>query len=282
MSDRMKRIVVTPAGRKRYMELLLKHLKCQREAFDEWHLWLNTTVQEDINWMQSLIPTHSSFIKLINAPGSNPKEGNWNIHRFFPMYTDLNTVYLRLDDDVVWLEPDFLEKMFSRREEDKSSFLVSANVVNNAICSHLVSKSGVIRPCGYECMDHIGWKDPKYAEHVHRTFLNCVKIDALHSWKFNDKILEKGKRISINGISWRGDTFAKFRGQVGRDEEKWLTVEAPPSWGPVVVNGSAICVHFAFCTQRGHIDSTDLLHKYSELADQARIAYCEKCLRRTP
>lgn len=40
----MKRIIVTPAGRKRYMEILSSHLDKQRSDFDEWHIWQNTEI----------------------------------------------------------------------------------------------------------------------------------------------------------------------------------------------------------------------------------------------
>ena len=74
----MKRVIVTPAGRRRYLEVLSAHLAAQRSSFDEWHLWLNTTNQEDVDYCRALDAT------VIEPPGSMPHEGIHNIHRFFP------------------------------------------------------------------------------------------------------------------------------------------------------------------------------------------------------
>jgi len=41
-SQKPKCIVVTPAGRRRYLEKLVKCLELQKDDFDEWHLWENT------------------------------------------------------------------------------------------------------------------------------------------------------------------------------------------------------------------------------------------------
>jgi hypothetical protein len=50
----MKRVIVTPAGRRRYMSLLAGHLLKQRSSYDEWHIWLNTTDKEDIEFFKKL------------------------------------------------------------------------------------------------------------------------------------------------------------------------------------------------------------------------------------
>jgi hypothetical protein len=252
----VKRIIVTPAGRRRYVEILARHLSAQRSSFDEWHIWLNTTDHEDATYCRSL------EAKVIDPPDSRPHERNSNIYRFFAVDSCLpDAAYLRLDDDIVWMEPGFIDSMFSFREKS-DAFLVSANVVNNAICSHLHWKNGVAPECGYACMDDIGWKSSGYAEDVHRRFLSSD----LERWKFGTHRLPVNHRISINAISWLGAKFATFSGAVGVDEENWLTEQAPASLGDVVIHGRAVCVHFAFHTQRGHLDATDLLDCYRRVA----------------
>lgn len=251
----VKRIIVTPAGRRRYVEVLARHLAAQRSSFDEWHLWLNTENAEDIAFLRS------QDAVVIEPEGSNPGEALLNIHRFFPVDSrEPGALYLRLDDDVVWMEPGFIDSMFSYREKS-DAFLVSANVVNNAICSHLHWRFGVAPRCGYVCVDAEGWGNPLYAERVHRSFLSSD----LNSWKFPSWRMAVGERISINAISWTGDKFAQFGGAVGHDEENWLTEVAPASLGEVVIHGGAVCSHFAFHTQRAHLDSTNLLDTYRSM-----------------
>lgn len=37
----MKRIIVTPAGRERYLEVLLNNMIKCKDEFNEWHLWID-------------------------------------------------------------------------------------------------------------------------------------------------------------------------------------------------------------------------------------------------
>ena len=56
-----------------------------------------------------------------------------NIFRFFKYASDPNSVYIRLDDDVLYLEPNFCKKMFNFRIENKEPFVVFGNIINNAV-----------------------------------------------------------------------------------------------------------------------------------------------------
>jgi hypothetical protein len=86
----------------------------------------------------------------------------------------------------------------------------------------------------------------------------------LDKFRFSGKwILTQYERVSINCISWRGEEFKLFDGNVGRDEEAWLSVEKPKEiQRPNCIFGEFVCVHYAFHTQRERIDSTDILSQY--------------------
>jgi len=171
----MKRIVVTPAGRRRYLELLFKHLAAQKSDFDEWQLWMNTSQVADIGFAERLAARHD-WITTVYLPAYGPTETNYNIHKFFPgQAADPEAVYVRLDDDVVWLDPAFLKTMFTYRLANPEPFLVYGNIINNAVTSFLHQHGGNIttnKVVGYKCMDEVGWKDPAFAEALHRAFLD--------------------------------------------------------------------------------------------------------------
>ena len=264
---RMRRVVVTPTGRKRYLELLYRHLRAQRDEFDSWELWLNTGVPEDVAYAEHLADTEP-WIALVRRDDLDPRhfcEGG-NIFRFFER-CEPDSVYLRLDDDVVYLSPGFVRDMFEFREAHPEYYLVYANIINNAIIAHLHKRAGRVwypaEPM-YQCMDSVGWKDPAFAETLHRAFLADATAGNEARWKLDDWILwpAYGERVSINCISWIGSP-----GPVGQDEEQWLSVDYPASQGwKNVIHGGAICSHFAFFTQRDHLDATDLLARYAALA----------------
>lgn len=261
------RIVVTPAGRGRYLDLLLAHLAAQKDAFDEWHLWVNTAVVKDIGWAERTAARHE-WVKCVYLDDyPHPPPDSRNIHLFFPEdAVDPESAYLRLDDDVVYLEPGCVSRIFEYREAHPEPFLVYANTVNNAVCTWLHQHGGLVVPsgkrAGYACVDDVGWKDPAFAQEVHEAFLT----DRAPFKGFGTWVLSDHERVSINAVSWLGRDFAEFDGLVGEHEEMWLSVEKPRALKRTcVILGDALCCHFAFHTQRAHLDASDVLDKYRAL-----------------
>ena len=145
-----------------------------------------------------------------------------------------------------------------------------ANTVNNAISSHLHQRFGAIDSslglAGYHCMDDIGWRVPRFAEHAHRSFLRSYEDGLSERFIFPDWVLFYFERYSINCFSFFGSDFSSFGGRVGQDEEQWLSVEYPREKGRMnVICGNAVVAHFAFHTQREYLDRTDLLHRYTAI-----------------
>lgn len=274
----MRRIVVTPAGRERYLSVLSAYVQqAQREgSIDEWHLWLNTNVPSDVAYIRGLAGL-GDWVRVVELPEPVREVSNANISRFFPHAADPDCVYVRLDDDIVYLEPGFFDTLIGFRVAHPAPFLVYGNIVNNAVISHLHQRNGRFRyPLlgGYNCTDPIGWGDPRFAETVHRAFLADVRAGRLDLWhrSFSAWHCMNHERVSINCISWLGREFARFGGRVGADEEQWLSVDKPSSLGSHshnVICGAAVASHFAFFTQREHLDATDLLSQYRALAQQA-------------
>lgn len=264
----LRRIVVSPVGRRRYVELLYRHLLAQRDSLDEWHLWLNTCDEQDICYLRTLAARHPEWI-IIQESRVRP-DGIFTIHTFFPECADPACVYLRLDDDVVWLQAGFLDEMFGFRQNNRGHFLVYANIINNSIISHMQQRMGNIDMrhgyIHYDSFDPVGLKDSKFAEYLHRSFIRAVQDGSDRKWRFDTWILRRFERVSINCISWLGSEFAKFHGRVGGDEENWLSCHKPSEMNVAnAINGRALCAHFAFGAQRDHLDRTDVLERYREI-----------------
>lgn len=98
-------IVVTPAGRKKYLSILASYILSEN-LIDEWQLWVNTTNIDDINFMEELKRKYSK-IKLIYS--KNKIQGNLSIGQFFKYTVDPSSIYIRVDDDVVFFEENFLK-----------------------------------------------------------------------------------------------------------------------------------------------------------------------------
>lgn len=259
-------VIVTPAGRERYLCLLYEHLKRQRDEFDRWQLWLNTHVASDIEYIETLGKTND-WIDVVRPDKPVTAVDNNNIHQFFKFARDPDTTYVRLDDDVVYLCPGFVRTLRDYRREHPKPFLVFGNIVNNAVVSHLHQRNMAIdyapAKCGYACTDNVGWKDPHFAYAVHDAFLKDLEKGSADRWhrSFRAWHLWDYERVSINCISWLGSDMPE---RVDKDEEKFLAVDHPKIIGrPNVILGAAVCAHFGFYTQRAHLDATDVLQRYA-------------------
>src|ERR1700752_85224 len=100
----MKIVSVVPAGRKRFLEILCQYILKNRHVLDEHHFWLNTTNDEDRNFIFWMANKHPDFFKVITV-NLDDVEGDYcnsNITKFYEQENDIDTVYLRLDDDICW------------------------------------------------------------------------------------------------------------------------------------------------------------------------------------
>jgi hypothetical protein len=267
-----KRVVVTPAGRRRYLCILAAHLACQINEFDIWRVLVNTNVTEDLEWCRETAARYS-WVELVELPGGVASVSSDKIDDFLPSAAAPNEVYVRLDDDVVWLEPGFLRTMFEYREAHPDPFLIYANIINNAIIAHIHHRNrrfAWVPAPGYACMDPVGWKDPFFAEALHEAFLPDAERGDVSSWKssFSEWECSTFERVSVNAVAWFGTAMNEslpVRGGYG--EEHYLSVLRPREIGaPNVIISGAVCVHFAFHPQRQHLDGTGLLTRYEALA----------------
>jgi hypothetical protein len=259
--------LVIPAGRKRYMELLIKYL-LREPGWDFLSIWVNTINEDDISYLKSL-PNLDSRIKLSYAKEHEPN-GNKSIGQFYKECVDCNTVYIKLDDDICYVEPGMVEKLALFRVNNPEFFIVSPIMINNALISYLLQILGKIKlnsAITANCFDRIGWANPLFAEQLHNLFLAKLKQNNLDYFKFTSRPIALN-RFSINCISWMGEEFNKFGGIVpySVDEEEFLSVTKPSQLGKSnCFFGESIVSHFSFYTQREHLDNSGLLEKYKSL-----------------
>lgn len=258
-------VVVSPAGRRRYLELLIPQVQGLKQYVDELRLWVNTNNGDDITYMQKTAAGDPDFIKLEYL--SVPYNGIDTIYTFFKNCIDENTVYVRFDDDIVLLDtPDAFRKFIDFRINNPQYFLVYGNILNNAIVSHIHQRHGKLNldkgVSGYTCMDNLGWRDGNFALNVHQQVLSTP----LSYYHFTDIWqLFNYDHVSINCISWTGSEFGKFAGIVGPAEEDWLSVVKPREIKKHnCIFGEFVCVHYAFGTQRDKLDSFNILDGYKQ------------------
>jgi hypothetical protein len=268
--EALKRIIVTPAGRRRYLSLLAAHKCAQKPDFDEWHLWVNTIQQEDIAFMKALAEQYSWIQLRFLGPGE-PYAKNLSIRHFYKYAAQPGTTYLRLDDDIVFLEPGFCKTVFQSRESDRKHLLIFPSIVNNACHSFIRHARGTLTINGMlvssYCMDEVMWRNSEFAVKQHEVFLRCCGASNFDVFRF-PPMLAGPTRISVNACAWRGDVMSSLTSHIDvEDEESWLTEYLPARTGaPNLLAGTPVCAHFAFFTQEQKLLETTVLERFRSFA----------------
>ncbi len=233
---------------------------------DRYDIWVNTHNGADIEFFKQ-IAKKFKVVNLVWQP-EGVVNGNASINAFYRACVEPDTIYFKLDDDVVWMEPELIEKMVRFRIDNPQYFLVSPLVINNSLSTYLLQIADKIKLDQYynaESSHPILWKNGFFARALHDWFIeNYLKTKNWAALYLGKK--EMGMtRFSINAILWFGDEMKKFAGVVPGDDEEFLSCIYPTKQGlSNAWNGDAIVAHFAFFTQREELDRMGILEKYGQ------------------
>ena len=258
--------VCTPAGRRAFLETQLPYIFANRHLIDEWHLWFNPRNAADAEYVEALAEEHRGFVTLDKC--GRPTGNISSIPQFYNLTRRHDTIYIRTDDDIVFLDNTCIHKLLQSRLRHRHALVVFANIINNALCTHILQRINAVPTTfgisGWTCMDATGWANPQFAYSLHRHFLD--NINHLESFRFPDFHLFDYPRFSINCFAWFGRDFDMYF-ESTNDEEQYISADRPRQLHrPNVICGNAIVSHFAFYTQAGFLLSTDLLERYRRLA----------------
>lgn len=258
-------VVVTPAGRRRYMRLLVPQVLAS-PLVDRYDLWVNTPDEGDLAFLRAVAELDSR-IRLVAQPDGEPPRIE-SIGAFHRLAMDQDTIYVRLDDDIVWLEPGFFETLLRFRIAHPEYFLVMPLIINNAVCSFLLQTFDKIRSTRYIraiCMDEVGWRDRFLAVDLHRLLIDLIRrgeTERLHLPKREIAL----NRFSINAICWFGTAMAEIGGRIGEQEEEELSLVVPARLSRRnCFCGNTIAAHFAFIHQRRKMERSGLLEEYRRI-----------------
>lgn len=273
-------VAVIPSGRQRTMSLLLQYLRAQRGLVDEVQMWQNTDPDQvsDREWIYSQRDDYCVVVELTNPTRLRPKQRNTG--RFYEQCcTDPQTVYVRFDDDIVWMAPDAISNLVDCRLDNPEPFVVFATIWNNAIESAVQQELGRI---GMEhgkikrhCVDPIGWGSPKFGVAVHEILLGHIAAGTTSQLHHPNILLEEPDpvtgqprplRFSVSCFAFHG---ADFVAPIGEEEEHFIALDYPrESHRHNLLCGDALVSHYSFFTQRPLLDTTDILERYQFWANE--------------
>ena len=265
----LRLVVVTPAGREKYLRLL-SHFVLGSPLVDEWQLWDNCRNESDRRYLHELAQSDRRC-QLKRLPGA---EGGWGIiGDFFRFCDDPDALYLRLDDDIVFIEEGFFGKFIERAKAERGGPLwFSPLVINNAICTFLIkylSRVALDGPITCQAMCPTSWALPELPKALHPVFIEAVRSGRIDLFRVPDKEILLG-RYSINAIGFFGaDKLALGEAFYApeQNEEEWLSACLPAIFGrPGKIFGDLVVAHFSFYTQEASLLQTDILEVYYSLA----------------
>ena len=272
MIDGVKVIANTPCGRHRYMKHLAAHMQREHERghVDEWVLFQNAYSEEDLK-LAHQIAANWPWVKVFEDPVSGRGD---RISRFFKYFTDPDAVYFRLDDDIVYIEENAIERLVRYRLAHRHPYIVFPTIVNNVRTSYHLQCAGVIPvEWGEVCndmLDPVAWKDPEFVVKLHRKALAAIDAGrlaeefTLPSGDFPDTT---SGYISINCFAMLGEDMMATKDNVEPDEERHFSLWMPQKLKRMNARcGDAAVCHFAYHTQTANMDASGLLDEYARVS----------------
>lgn len=263
MFENQKIVCVTPAGRRRFMRLLVPQVLAS-PLVDRYDIWMNTPDAGDIAFLEG-VARLDPRVRLVRHPEGRPPAIE-AIGQFHRTACDADTIYIRLDDDVVWLEPGFFETLLRFRIDHPDYFMVMPLIINNALCSFQLQILGKIAPTRYvraACMDEFGWRDPYLALGLHQLLLDLIAKGETARLHLPPREIALN-RFSINALCWFGRDLAPVVDLIGEQEEEDLSVVIPARLGKrSCFSGNTIAAHYAFIFQRDKLERSGMLERYA-------------------
>lgn len=271
MIEKYRIIVVIPAGRKQHLEILLPYILREKNIIDEIHLWLNTDFQSNRDYILNFVE-QNKFIKIIE----NKKNEFYILARkvwdFYEFCTEPDAIYIKIDDDICFIEKNTIAELVKFRIENPEPFIVYPNIINNVIMTHLHQRMGVIPLdigiCNWDSHCENGLNSGTVASKIHEIFIQ--NYDKLDNYKFPKWVLWDYIRCSINFIVMFGRDIQKYNGQ--KDDESTLSQELPYLLKrPNVIFGEKIVSHFSYNVQRPIKNEKELLNEYKKIMEKETI-----------
>jgi hypothetical protein len=202
----------------------------------------------------------------------NPREPipYWQAYDYYSRrlakFTD--TIFLKCDDDVVYLDLEKLSGFIEFRRANPSYFIVSANVVNNGICAYWQQVGGSLPTSVAEFERPPGglggrlWGSGDLAVRLHDFFLaKTEKHMALPT-----PVVDWTERQSINFVAWLGKDLVHMSG-LKSDDEHALSVAFPRFLErPTAIYSDFVVSHLSFESQEDDGLKVDgLIERYRAL-----------------
>ncbi|KAI0199284.1 hypothetical protein F4808DRAFT_218989 [Astrocystis sublimbata] len=132
-------------GRKRTVDFLdcylQQNLAVNGGYLDEVWFMVHTNIEDDLDYLGELVERRSQYqiVATGDCEGSN-YACMWN------KVVEDDTIYVKIDDDIVFIHPDAIPQLVSTRIAEPHPFAISANLVNSPFTGYRHYEVGAIHP----------------------------------------------------------------------------------------------------------------------------------------
>lgn len=272
------------AGRQKNMNILNQyiHVLLKRNIIQEYHLFdFTRNIQDKKNlqtYLQQTKFTGRIFLHNHEAEIQKSAQFDWS-----PFYKQIsqeefnhNSIIIKCDDDILFIDIHGLQNAIYDRMQDKKSFLIHSNCINNNICSYYhrsfftniqkelneFPKGGILGPT---------FKNPCLAYNMHFEF--CQHIMQGHSLSnFWIPTIYCNHRISINFILLRGEDCKYFKNTSLNDEYELSSYYPEKTLRPNKIIGNCLTSHFSYHHQHKILAKTNNLYILYEKVAQSYLS----------
>lgn len=240
----------------------------KESCVDEIHLWENTNDEQDLEFIsQYEISTYKAkVIRIEERVGHNICGRVSSFYSHYAEGFDDDTVFLKIDDDVVWIEEGAIESIVEFTINNPKYLVVFMNTINCPLVDHLHQRFGIYPDetihMPWDC-GSIAWRDAGLAELKHMTLIENINNKHTDIYRFNR--FECGSdRVAINLICWNHNSFNYLD---VHDDEHDLTVRIPEQEERLTcIFGEKLAAHLSFSPQfRNGLDEDKILSLYAEI-----------------
>ena len=267
-------------GRHKNMEILHSYIELalKNDIIDEYHMF---DFSRNINDHNFIINEHirlsNIFIDKIFLHNYAQKEiikTDWSpFYKYISSNTHDNDIIIKCDDDILFIDIYQLKNAIIDRYNDKESFLIHSNCINNGVCAYyqsdlfpLVKEYLKIYPKGG--ILGILFEKPEIANALHHQFTNDLlsSIDNINKYIIPNQCINT--RISINFILING-ADVKYLTDVSYNDEYELSSFIPEKLCRYnKINGNLITSHLSYTFQNKIIlKNNSIINNYSKIRD---------------
>lgn len=180
----------------------------QRHVVDEHHLWVNTNVTSDLQFITDYANKYPDFVKLKDGytkldPTQLTKADN--VKHFYNYCVEPDTLYFKMDDDIIFIEDGMFEKMAQYKIDNPNTFLIYPTIINNAWCTYFLVKNKKLNTEMCNVCDKDWYEEfNKYKDMIKSS--PKIMSDNLEEPKVKDFLPEY---IFLSPLYWRDPVFAQ-------------------------------------------------------------------------